>query len=107
MQFIAHETSIHAEEIEILVKKPRIDTSPSVDTSMHAEGQINTLEDELQILEAQESLSGLPACFSSSPGNLVSLVVFQSIYSLNNYNCISILCSLLFSFQVLVYRAKN
>lgn len=67
-KFIALQTSTHANDIEILAKKPR--NRNLVDASI-TDGGPASLEDDLQLLGAQESIADLHTCFPSGPGDLV------------------------------------
>lgn len=73
-QFIALQTSLPAEEVEILAAKSLSCKSSSL---APAQGQISstivsdTLKDDLQVLNSEETLAGLKAACNSSQGRLM------------------------------------
>ncbi|KAF8391321.1 hypothetical protein HHK36_023625 [Tetracentron sinense] len=81
-EYVALQTSVKAEEVEILVVKEPCYTAPdqyvsalnpstSTDNSMPKSRDVNPCKGQLQILEAQETLARLQANCTSSRGHLI------------------------------------
>jgi len=74
-QFIALQTSLPAEEVEILAGKGLSCTSSSVAPVQHQVSScavFDAFKDDLQVLHSEETLAGLKAACSFSQGRLVS-----------------------------------
>jgi len=70
MQYVAHQTTLQAEEVEILLVKGKHQSDENFPTK-HPQIPM----DELQILKGQETVAGLKASCSSSRDHLVSLIL--------------------------------
>lgn len=67
MQYVAHQTTLQAEEVEILLVKGKHQS----DDTKHPQIPM----DELQILKGQETVAGLKAGCSSRRDHLVSVIL--------------------------------
>jgi E3 ubiquitin-protein ligase RNF1/2 len=70
MQYVAHQTTLQAEEVEILLVKGKHQSDENLPTK-HPQIPM----DELQILKGQETVAGLKASCSSSRDHLVSVIL--------------------------------
>jgi E3 ubiquitin-protein ligase RNF1/2 len=67
MQYVAHQTTLQAEEVELLLIKGKAENL----SAKHSQIPM----DELQILKGQETVEGLKASCSSSRDHLVSAIL--------------------------------
>ncbi|XP_008789756.1 putative E3 ubiquitin-protein ligase RING1a [Phoenix dactylifera] len=74
-QFIARQTSVQAEEVEIYIRKPKVGTL-AINSTMGDNVESDPLEG-LQIFEAQESLAKIHASFPAKQGELVLVYGFK------------------------------
>ncbi|KAJ0982925.1 hypothetical protein J5N97_011180 [Dioscorea zingiberensis] len=70
-EFIALQISAQAEEVEISVKKPQDGGSLGMQPGTSEDKSQSDPSEQFQVLEAQETLAGLHASFSSHHGDLV------------------------------------
>lgn len=102
MQFIALQTSVQAEEVEIYARKPQNETLAVRSSSSKDEAPTDPYTG-LQILEEQESLATLYASFTSDRGELVRC---NNSY-VNNWVLLILNAEMhKFLLQVLVYHRK-
>ena len=87
MQYVAHQTPLKAEEVEFLVVKGQQSLSKDDKTTSDTDSTslvVDPCRDDLQVLEAEETLAGVKAHCGPSPDNLVcsSCVWEQEILSI-------------------------
>ncbi|KAJ6340299.1 hypothetical protein OIU77_008123 [Salix suchowensis] len=70
--YVAHQTTLQAEEVEILLVKGKHQSDENFSTK---HPQIIPIDDELQILKGQETMAGLRESCSSSREHLVSVIL--------------------------------
>lgn len=83
MQYIALQTQFQSDEVEILMVKEldsNLNSSSSMGVSVSNSSIINMCKDEMQTLEAQETLGGLQIICNSRNARLVSFLSQNNIH---------------------------
>ena len=82
MQYVALQTALQAEQVEIYLVKElnsKLSSSTSTSISISKPGTIDPCKDKLEVLEEQETLGGLKT-YNFTQGHAVNFYVIQLKY---------------------------